>query len=779
MMKKLLTFMFILIVLAGVASAQTFNVVNTTPLNFSLDTSKALTVDFIINNTHTAPNTLNMNTQLTLVSGSEIKTSSVTYNIANPITIANNTEVSGRATTSQLNPLNFKPGTYTGSLNFSNNTELRKLDLKVHVPSMPNFALNNPAVSIIRGQSGKATLTIQNTGNEDLSAAITFSDLTAGASTIGKGNISVSSPVSVLVGQTQNAEITVNIPENQTAGTYTGTVTIRHGSFEKNATLTITVQNDVKQVTVSAATAEIKRTITTSNITTTRVNNTGNVALNVNVAATINGASVFVNPSPFVLQPGEARDVQLTVSGVTVGVGSYTGLINATYSGISTTAALNLVVKDPTSSVQIPSSVQLGSSSQERNTTVTSSFTLTNNGDFTLTNINLTSNAGSSFNVTFSPAKITSLSPGQQTTVQVSSLVPVSKSSRNEKVADIKVAGDSLSAVSFPLNMQAKNMLILRDVDICVDGNCDSVEDGQTGDEDAVPGSEIEIVIEIENLFDESDNGDIDIEDIELRVDVEDFDDDNGGDLDFDADFDLNAEDREEFSFKFTAPLDIDSGNHDVKIKLTGRDDNSAFHEQNAVVRIKVVKDSHDIRIMEATILPSTVSCSRSATLSVEASNLGSQDDDVVLTVNSTQLGIHYSEEFELQEADSRSSRRDKDETYSNSFPISVLSTQPAGAYRITVRTLYETSSRNTLSDVEDVILNIAECDGDEEEGGEEPPVVRPPTQQPPNQPPSTGSGVSFAQPAKGSSAYTTALIILTVVLSLGIVGMIFRLLMR
>jgi len=170
----------------------------------------------------------------------------------------------------------------------------------------------------------------------------------------------------------------------------------------------------------------------------------------------------------------------------------------------------------------------------------------------------------------------------------------------------------------------------------------------------AKPDERVEITVEIEN------NGNLDIEDIELEIQLLDDDgdvveDEDDEELEDDEEFDLDDGDDEELLFKFKIPSDADDDDeYIINIKACGIDDNNT--EQcvlyNASETIKVKRDRHDVEIYSLVISPSTLSCYNDFEIRFGIKNIGKKDEDVKLKIVSDELNINKYKEFELEEGD-------------------------------------------------------------------------------------------------------------------------------
>jgi len=243
--------------------------------------------------------------------------------------------------------------------------------------------------------------------------------------------------------------------------------------------------------------------------------------------------------------------------------------------------------------------------------------------------------------------------------------------------------------------------LRISDLDVKIDGGTDkNIEDEADGYEiskEARPGSYVEFEIEIENLY--TDEEDVDINDIEIEITIEDIDD--GDDLDEETDeFDLRPEDDTTETLSFRIPLLVDDETFDVIIEVEGRDENGINHRIVKNFVLEVEKERHDVQITRFTLNPSTVSCERTAFLDVRVLNLGKDDEDNVrLEISNGDLGLNFVDEFELENGD------DEDAVYDREVVLS-LEDAKRGSYVIDIRSYYD----NRESDNDRATLVVEKC---------------------------------------------------------------------
>ncbi|MFC1704850.1 CARDB domain-containing protein [Nanoarchaeota archaeon] len=257
---------------------------------------------------------------------------------------------------------------------------------------------------------------------------------------------------------------------------------------------------------------------------------------------------------------------------------------------------------------------------------------------------------------------------------------------------------DSIVTSSDSVSVKVGDKLVIKDLDVEVDGKSDNVNNGDTISKEAKPGSTVEFKIEVENTFTES----MDIEDIEVEVIIYDIDD--GSDLDDEADeFKLRDGRDDQVTMEFEIPMMVDEDKYTVEINVKGEDEDGDDHEVQWIVYLEVEKERHEILIDELYLSPTTIKCDRNPRLNVEIINLGSKDeDDVVIDIESPSLGIDLEDEgIELDEGS------DEDSKYDRIYRFNIDDDVNPGTYPIKV-TVYRDEDEEEAS--ESVNLMVQSC---------------------------------------------------------------------
>lgn len=458
-----------------------------------------------------------------------------------------------------------------------------------------------------------------------------------------------------------------------------------------------------------------------SGSSTFNMQNLANATLPVSLSAVSSVPLTFNTSNPNIGNLG-TETVTVTANAAAVNAGSYTATIVASHENITTNSTFIITVRNATTSLTIPSSVYLGSTSgQERNKSVTGSFTISNPGsagDRPITAIEVSSNAASKYLVNFSLDNTNfqttvsgfNLLPGESKTIYYKGFVPADATSGTTDIGDITVKSNEVTQTITGFYTNTPMMLVLYDINVNVDEDRDSSIDlsGDKIGKKAAPGSVVKIEIKLENKF--SDDSDIDLEDVKITADIEDMDtnaDDEDDEDPFEEetdDFKINADSRSDWQYlTFNIPYDAEEGTYDINIEAVGTDDEyDVEHTASITLKLEVERESHFVKIMKAKLGSEDITCNDYTTLNVLIQNIGADDEDeAVLTVKNPTLGLTYtSSEMELSEDPS-----DDESEFGKVFTIDLTGKDiKSGVYPIEINTFYST---DILSDTETVQLTV------------------------------------------------------------------------
>jgi hypothetical protein len=334
-------------------------------------------------------------------------------------------------------------------------------------------------------------------------------------------------------------------------------------------------------------------------------------------------------------------------------------------------------------------------------------FTITNNGGLPVDISGITSTAVSKYNVTFTGVPAT-IAANASVTVTVKGFVPKELASffptrtdyndRKNDIGDINVATTTsgVAALTANLFMEAENKLNLNKLYVYVDGDSNRINEDGKEVTDIKPGAEIEVTATLENKYDDGDNENLDIENIEMTVEIDDSDVEVDESVDFD---DLAATEDAEQSITFTLDQeDVEETTYKMYVTINAEDENGAVMGYKYAVDLDIKKKTHDIAVTDVSVTPDTGACPKTARLQFTLVNIGKHnEEEVSYKIDSPLLGISKTE-YDL-ELDSRD-----DITRSIVIPLDGVK---AGDYDIELSAYYD---RNSLTGSETATLSVAAC---------------------------------------------------------------------
>lgn len=682
---------------------------------------------------------------------------------------------------------------YRATINGSSPTEpLRNISFvyNLTVNSEPGLDVVVPTSQLLQGEHLSLRIILNNTGNTD------HGDVTYNLTNFTRaGEIlpvtgAMQGSVDIPYDDEETLILGLDALQNQTTGVYTSTLQVAYVGGTLTQEISVTVVTSTESIVLQKYPTNltfIRGLVNTETMTLTFINN-GTVDVPVmNVSVTDLGKGndkIVVSPRTFTIQNLDAGENQSKVISLTlqsgVETGTFTGNITYTTDTNTYQDSLNATVRNPVGSVSF-SSLDFGE--VDRGENVTKTVTITNTGDLDMSNLIMSSTAGGSYKVNVAPTTIPSLPKGAQADVSVNLTIPTNEDSGQHTIGKFKVTSDQVNASS-DMSINPISRLKIKRVDVDVEGNTEnSLDEGDVIDE-VLPEDTVRIEVTIENDYSTRDEEDFDIDNIEVELVAENMDD---GDDDYEKNFDdisLDAKEKEGVTFSFDVPNEIDDGEHDVTITVTGTDDRGAEHQDTLRFTLNVEREDHQIIIRSAELSDDVLSCERTAELSVHIQNVGTNDEDeVVVEISNNLLGIRmtdYLEDELISDID------DEDSEYENTYTIAVDDDVAVGQYHLLVEVFYD---EEEYSDSEVVSFTVASCSGEEEKEPEEPeePVKHNETQidvvYQPRQPITPPSGVTVAEPTTTfitesffeSSAYYAFLIVMNTVLLIVVIVLLVR----
>ncbi len=413
---------------------------------------------------------------------------------------------------------------------------------------------------------------------------------------------------------------------------------------------------------------------TTINITSISLNTTSLANLSLSLSLT---------SIPFTIQNGTQENLTLSITyDHPWPAGNYTLPITITdNTSFTQNLTLNVTLLPPPSSGNFtvtPSVIELGSSSQERDVTLTTPLTFQNDQASSVTNLSLTFTGSSRYNVSFTPSPPYTINPHTNLTVQMRVYVPPDQDAGRAWIGNVSYTATSGEHGSIPVYLTTRSLIRITDVDVSTsEGDDSNLHDGERISVDLTPGSRMQFTIRLENPADETD-----IDTAHVTLTIRDIDD--GDDLTVESDeFSIPADDYEKVTLNLTIPYTADTGTYTLIIKAEGEDEHGAHHSAIQENELRVTKDAHDVRIKQLN-MPSTVYCTEQ-TIPVEVTLINTgRHDEPAAWVNATIDGTSISM-VRATTLDKTGSDREK--TLTLRLPLQGLK---EGVYTVEVRAGYD-----------------------------------------------------------------------------------------
>ncbi len=648
---------------------------------------------------------------------------------------------------------------------------------QLSVTNLPGTINADPGDAIL------TSFTLSNTGSTDLNVSIKPITMTQGGYSFSLTGVPTV-PQNFLSGTSQIVNITGTVPPNQLAGAYTGTVNATGGTAHADFTLTVNVASKPNVSSTSPSLSIIKGENGTETFTVTNTGNT-NVVLSASAptltkegdpSKTIPSASISVTPSPKNIAYGSLGTFTVEVSvPQSTESGTYKGNITLTYGSFQAKVPLTVTVIEPSANISVsPATVTIA---ERPGDSFSATFTVTNTGTMDLAGLTVTKTGLPGMNVTFNPSTF-DLNAGQSRIVEVLGSIPDDIDTTQNPYTGTAEISNSQVSKSVSLELLGEVMIDFKRVDVYVNNKRERVDDGDTVD-NINPGDNIRIKIELENLWPDRRKIDFDLENIDVALTVRDIDD--GDDLEDDTSIDrIRADDTETVEFSFTVPYSTDEDTYDATIEVDAEDENGAEYHLEMTFTLSVERETHKIKIIEASLDRDTVDCDRTVVLNTEIINIGSKTErNVLLEVKSTPLNIRERVEgIELSDDPD-----DDDNTYSQVFVLTVPDSVRPGSYRINVNAYL---SRTDLDDTKMLTLNVQECSAPKEEVPAEEETAPPKEEAKKEETATAPETIVVSPPTAGevvappkreeafteSTAYIVLLAVLVVLLLIAVIGM-------
>ena len=340
----------------------------------------------------------------------------------------------------------------------------------------------------------------------------------------------------------------------------------------------------------------------------------------------------------------------------------------------------------------------------------TETFTISNT-DATAAQVTVTATFTKS-NYNLVSSKTGTIEPGASASFSLDVDVPHNLDSGEQDIGTITVSVGGSARDTAVLRQVTESMLVLDELTVDYRGEKDSAQDDSFDQEeidvslakDVLVGTEMVFTFSLRNIFDNDyDSRDGKLDNIELTFDVDDTDIyqetvEDTYDLD-----DLKADEEQDLKISFFIDREADAGDYTFTITLEGEDGKGAKHKIEKEVKMEVIRDDNDVRIIKADVSPETITlCEKKFTLDLEIENIGNDDQEYAgVAVYSKELGIDENvDNIELKSYDDNPYSWDK----VFSFNPSKLST---GKYFIDVVSFYDNDEQ---SDLVRVPITVTAC---------------------------------------------------------------------
>ena len=301
------------------------------------------------------------------------------------------------------------------------------------------------------------------------------------------------------------------------------------------------------------------------------------------------------------------------------------------------------------------------------------------------------------------------MSQSEEVTLTIN--VPHSNSPGEEKIGTITITDASNNVLdSADLVQETLSMLDLTELEVkYVDADGKTKKDEFNTDDNTYkleneikPYTEMTFTFDLSSLFDRDYQKQGELEEIELVIDV----DDEAFLIEgFEDTYPLeNIEAGKEGKFTVTLPIseEVEPDTYTLEFTITAEDGEGIEYEIKKEVELEIELDDEDIRIVQAKLVPGTVTvCDKEVSLQVEVHNFGSDDQDKVrLNLLNAELGLN--EKVENVAIDAHT---EDDDSWKKTFSIP-LENVKAKVYFLDLKTYID----NTLTDAEVVQLELKPC---------------------------------------------------------------------
>ena len=217
---------------------------------------------------------------------------------------------------------------------------------------------------------------------------------------------------------------------------------------------------------------------------------------------------------------------------------------------------------------------------------------------------------------------------------------------------------------------------------------------------DVLPGTELEIRIEIENIIPEEIEKEI--RDVIVTATIENID---GDDMEEESDkYDLDPGDDKTIKFKFRIPEMADEDDYDFILEIEAEDKDGFNYYEKLDMEIEIEKERHDVVVSEFELSDNDICVEAKAGINVKISNKGSSDEDLSLNIINKELSLEINEEFTLEDTSKNNAN-----VFEKIYSFKVSKNIKVGKYPISMLINY---GKSTIG--KEATLNVIDCETNE-----------------------------------------------------------------
>ena len=306
----------------------------------------------------------------------------------------------------------------------------------------------------------------------------------------------------------------------------------------------------------------------------------------------------------------------------------------------------------------VQSEIKVGDQDSERGTQAQAQFQIKNTGTQTIQGFTISNDISSKYNPIVSFDTATPLAANEVRTGIVFIDIPDNQDSERDTIGKITVSGEATSinlTKKIDVSLEAESMLSIDNIEINAKEDDDSNVDNDDTIDFLKEGEEIDVVVSVENLYNEDDDYDYEIKSVYVEVESNQ---DWFSKVKSDK-VNINPEDTKDISFPIKLDDEIDDDTSKVYFRVYGEDKENDFtHYDEWELTFEIDRATHEITIKSAEITTSSryggdeeiqaISCDQNdAAIRIELKNTGLRDEDeVMVRVTSPSSDLDFSRSF-------------------------------------------------------------------------------------------------------------------------------------